>query len=359
VGWVGARFDVISVTFGLAGLLFWFKWDAALQRKAYLITSCVLLMSAILSKEQAIIFMAVCFIACSIRGFSAEKERGKYFNCLFIIASLVIVYMIYRYTLFSGLGGYLRVQRGLNPRIPFYFFTAVLFPYPNLFPGWTFSPLFWFTSLTLIGLFIFMWRVPDISYGRVKRIYIVCALALFVFGLATTAPHTTMIFKEIVGHNESRFTLASTTALSLIAGIAVMHSIRSLKVYRITLVIVFIWGLVSAWRTDVQIQAWNDAGRIVHHIITETVNAVPEPNKGSHFLFFNVPQTTDQFAYIFGIGLKEAILMNYPGRTDITIIGRAHSPDLKKANPERDYVFVFNEKTGKLERFFPEIKSKQ
>ena len=39
------------------------------------------------------------------------------------------------------------------------------------------------------------------------------------------------------------------------------------------------------------------------------------------------------------------------------IIGRlATGKDLRRANPERDYVFAFNENIGKLERLFPEKK---
>jgi len=357
-GWVGARFDVISVTFGLAGMLLWLKWNAGQKNTSNLIFSCILLMCAILSKEQGIVFLLVCFIAGIISGFSTEKERAKYWNCLFILALLVVFYMIYRFMIFSGLGGYLRVQRGINPRIPFYFLSAVLFPYLNIFPDWTFSLTFWLTSIAIIALFVFMWTVPKISYGRVKGIYIFCAFALFAFGLATTAPHAGMSFKDIMGHSESRFTLAAIAALSLIIGIAVMNFIRSLKAYRITLIAVLIWGLVSAWRTDVQIQAWKDAGRITHHIITETVRIAPNPPDGSQMLFLKIPQSNNQFAYIFGIGLKEAILINYPDRNDLTVIGRATNKDLRRANPERDYVFAFNDKIGKLERLFPEKKSK-
>ena len=269
VGWVAARFDVMSVTFGLAGMLTWLKWDAGIKSTLNITLSSILLMSSILSKEQGIVFLMVCFTTGIFGVLTIENKRKKYWKGLMILALLVIIYIIYRFSLFHGIGGYLISKQGLSFAPPVVFFTAILFPYLNIFPNWTFSLTFLATSFFIITL---------------------------------------------------------------------------------------MWGLIAAWRTDVQIQAWKNAGETAHQIISETVNTAPDPPKNSQILFFRIPRDNDQFAYIFGIGLKEAILRNYPGRNDIIISPKSQGKDLNRVKPEKDYVFAFNERSGKLERLLPQVK---
>jgi len=58
VTWVAARFDVMSVTFGLAGLLMWLRWEAG-EKGRLLLWSILFLVAGILSKEQGIVFITV------------------------------------------------------------------------------------------------------------------------------------------------------------------------------------------------------------------------------------------------------------------------------------------------------------
>ena len=356
VGWVAARFDVMSVTFGLAGMLTLLKWDAGIKSTLNRTFSSILLMSSILSKEQGIVFLMVCFTAGIFGVLTIENKRKKYWKGLMILALLVIIYIIYRFSLFHGIGGYLISKQGLSFAPPVVFFTAILFPYLNIFPNWTFSLTFWATSFFIITLIVFMWIIPQKSYRRVKRIYILSAATLFVFGLLTTAPHGGMNLNNIMGHSESRFALIAITGISLLVGSVVNTFVRSQRGYQIILIITLIWGLIAAWRTDVQIQAWKNAGETAHQIISETVNTAPDPPKNSQILFFRIPRDNDQFAYIFGIGLKEAILGNYPGRNDIIISPKSQGKDFNLVKPEKDYVFAFNERSGKLERLLPQEK---
>ncbi|MFC1538683.1 hypothetical protein ACFL6H_04605 [Candidatus Latescibacterota bacterium] len=353
VAWVAARFDVMSLTFGLIGMLAWFKWDIGEKIFSGILLICFIFMCAILSKEQSVIFPVVCIGASIIRMLSDKKNSGQYGLFIFLTGLSFVLYLIYRVIVFSGIGGYVREAKGLNPAIPFKFLSAIIFPFGNVFPDWTVSIFFIMTSVAIITLIIIAFRTPRIPSGNVERIYVSCAAAIFVLGLATTIPHAGMTLERIMGHSESRFTLMPIAGLSLILGITAINVVRSVKIYKIILIIVLFWSLVSAWRTSVQNQAWRYAGQIAHHIITEAVRIAPEPPKGSKLLFFQIPLNTDQYAYIFGIGLKEAVLSHYSDRNDITVLGRAKKSDLSQVNPDRDYVFAFNNKTGKLERLLP------
>ncbi|MFC1650482.1 hypothetical protein ACFL2X_02825 [Candidatus Latescibacterota bacterium] len=354
VAWVAARFDIMSLSFGLIGMLAWFKWDAGEKIPAGIFGICFIFLCAILSKEQAVIFPVVCFSASIIRMSTDIKNSGKHGNFLFLTGLSIALYFIYRVILFSGLGGYVQEGKGLNPVIPFKFLSAILFPFTNVFPDWTFSFSFILTSAAIISLVIIAYRTHRIPSGKVERIYLHCAVGIFVLGLATTIPHANMRLENIMGHSESRFTLMPVAGLSLILGIAAINYIRSVKAYKLTLIIILLWSLISAWRGTVQIQAWRYAGQISNSIITEALRIAPDPPKGSKMLFFQIPLSTDQHAYIFGIGLKEAIQSKYPGRKDITVLGRAKKSDLKQANPDNDYVFVYNKKAGRLERLLPD-----
>ena len=44
VAWVAARFDIICVTFGLAGMLLWIKWDAGISGWRTIVGSLVLML---------------------------------------------------------------------------------------------------------------------------------------------------------------------------------------------------------------------------------------------------------------------------------------------------------------------------
>ena len=356
VGWVAARFDVMSVTFGLAGTYMWLKWMKDAGKISNVLTAALLLSCSILSKEQGVVFLAVCFLTGLIGALSDEQNREKYWYSLAFLSCLVIVYLVYRYSVFHGIGGYITSQGGMSLVPPAAFTTAILFPLLNVFPEWSFTFSFLITSLLLLLLMLFMLTVRTRTHGRIQRIHIITAAALFFFGIATTAPHAGMRFIDIMGHAESRFALIAITGVSLLLGIGCRILIRSLRAYRIMLAVILVWGLCAAWRTDVQIQAWKNSGLTAHHIISTTLSTAPDPPKNSILLFFEIPRGNDQFAYIFGIGLKEAILRNYPGRNDITIIPKSQGKDLRGVNPDRDYVFGYNKKSGELERLLPNKK---
>jgi len=356
VDWVAARFDVMSVTFGLAGLLVWFQWERGIGSIKYAVGSAILFIIAILSKEQGIVFLLVSYLISTAKAYVSKNDRKKYLNYIILITLMVVFYLIYRFIIFNGIGGYIQSERGLSFIPPFAFLTVILFPYLNIYSAWTVTISFLIASFLLAASILLLWSVPFKHTVQIKKTYSISAGLLFIFGLITTAPHVIMTFTSIVNFSESRFALIPITGLSLLAGYGISFFIRTVNTYRIILVVILVWGILSAWRTSVQIQAWKLSGLISHHIITSTLSMAPEPPQNSVMLFFDIPRSNQYYAYIFGIGLKEAILRHYPGRNDITIIPNASGKDLKWIKSERDYVFGFNKSKDKLERLFPQKK---
>ena len=360
VGWVAARFDVMSVTFGLAGMLMWLKWESGAKGK-YLLWSLFFLLAGMFSKEQGIVFIAVCFLLSSLRMVVSPAERKRNRNGLIVLCLMTAVYIVFRLVVFGGIGGYIESRHGLSIRPPVFYLAALFFPYPNVLPDRQFSPAFAAAVCFIAALVIYLWKTtntPQQKRVRIPIIYILFASALCIFGAATNAPSPGLTFEQILGHAESRFALNSIAGLSILTGIAADVILRKYRIYRVLLVLILLWGITAAWRTGVQIQAWDNAGKKARVIIEDTLRLAPEPPLNSHLIFIDIPRNNDQYAYIFGIGLKEALLLKYR-RPDLTIIRFPKREDLRKARPERDFVFQYDKITGKLEKLRGERKKKK
>ncbi|MCE5250484.1 hypothetical protein LLG96_09730 [bacterium] len=348
VTWVGARFDVMSVTFGLLGLLLWLRRETELSGKKHTVAALLVLVAALLSKEQGIVFIMACFIV-SLFGFVREKKPRRNYSGLAALILLVALYTIYRLFIFSGLGGYLTARHGLSFTIPFYFLSVVLFPFLNIMPGWTLSWTFGASAVVLTAAAALLWKTVPEDKHRMPLLYPVIAFTIFATGLATTAPHVGMTVDQILGHAESRFVLIPIVGLALLSGLFVQAFVRTRLMHRALLVIIVFMGIAGAWRSDIQIQAWRKGGLIADSIISQTIALAPDPLPGSRLIFIDIPRNTDEYTYIFGIGLAEALKYRY-GRTDITVIRYPTRRDLGTAKPERDNVFQYHLSTGMLEK---------
>ena len=103
VGWVAARFDVMSVTFGLTGMLLWLKWDtgSGFKNTLNLIMSLFFFLCSILSKEQGVVFLMVCVVLSFARIFSGLKIWEKYLVNIVIISVFAAIYIGYRLIIFK------------------------------------------------------------------------------------------------------------------------------------------------------------------------------------------------------------------------------------------------------------------
>ncbi|HEX3000114.1 MAG TPA: hypothetical protein VHR86_07750, partial [Armatimonadota bacterium] len=243
VDWVAARFDVVSVTFGLAGLLFWLRWDADTKDRRSLVLGTALLVCALLSKEQGVtFFMAAAFLSL-LRMAAKGKERMRYLPGVVVPASLAVCYFIYRLVIFGGIGGYVTARQGLSLTPPVNYFFALFFPYPNVMPDWSFSWTFWAACLAIAGLAFLLFRGENArkQYPRVQREHVLMLLALLTLGVGTTAPHPGLTLDKVLGHAESRFAFVAITAFAMLAGILV-STLRTRREYLAALTVLTLWG---------------------------------------------------------------------------------------------------------------------
>lgn len=349
VDWVAARFDVVSVTFGLAGLLYWLRWDADTKNRRSLFIGTALLICSLLSKEQGItFFMAVAFLTL-LRMAMKRKDRMRYLPGVIIPVTVAVLLFIYRLIIFGGIGGYVTARHGLSVFPPINYFIALFFPYPNVMEGWSFSWSFWAACIVVAGLAFLLFRQePRKQYGRVQREYALMLFVLLALGVGTTAPHPGLELDKVLGHAESRFAFVAITALSMLVGLLV-SSFRSRQAYLATLAVLTLWGFVSAWRTTVQVQAWHAAGETAHSILTQTMQLVPDPPEESTLILLDIPRDNEQFAYIYGIGLDYALKLAY-NRPDLRVLRYPTREELQHANPERDAVVRYVASSGQMER---------
>jgi hypothetical protein len=352
VSWVAARFDVMSASFGLLGLLMWLRWDAGLSSRKGLAEALFVLLAALLSKEQGIVFIMACGLVSLVR-FIQKKKRSRHSTGLIALTLLAGFYGIYRLLVFKGMGGYLYAEYGPSFKIPVYYFCAVMFPFLNRLPGWVFTWTFGLSVIVMATAFKMLWNtIPDVKKSN-SLLYPFIAASIFITGLVTTAPNAWMTLEKVLGHLESRYALISIVGLALLSGLFVQAFVRTQRMHHAVLLMIFILGTLGAWRSDVQIQAWRKAGLIADVIISQTLEIVPNPPQGSHLIFADIPRITAENAYVFGIGLEEALRYKY-GRTDIMVIRYPKRRDVRTAQPERDYVFQYHPLTGKLEKLDPD-----
>jgi len=349
VGWVAARFDVMCVTFGLAGMYLWLRRETGASGGKYLAGGVALLVLSLLSKEQGIVYSAACVCASCYTAVVSKKDRRRSVTGIAVISAIICVYIVYRLIVFKGIGGYLESRHGLSVMPPLYYLLALFYPYPNVFPNAGFSLTMLLSAVIVVATGVLLLRNGQIETKKVPPVFFLASLLLCLFGLTTNAPNPGMELDRVLGHAESRFALNALTGLALAAGAAVSYHARSRMARRALIAVVMLWSVIAVWRTDVQIQAWRDAGSAARGIVEDTVRLAPEPPFKSKMIFFDIPRNNDQWAYIFGIGLREALILRY-GRSDIDVIRYPKREDLRSALPDRDFVFTYNARSGRLER---------
>jgi len=350
VAWVAARFDVMAVTFGLAGLYFWVWRDRGETGWITAAAAFVGFFACIFSKEQGVVFLAAAIVLSAMRVFDGGERRKEGIRDILVVAGLLTVYVVWRFAAFKGWGGYLEARHGLSLKPPAYFATALIWPWSNLFPGWIFSARMVAAAIILVAAVWYSLRRFRISFGSFPGACFVMAAALCVFSLATTAPNPGMTFGRIMGHAESRFALQAIAGLALMAGIATDRFSRSLTAARAVIVITVVLGIAGAWRTDIQNQAWCNASATARTIVETTIVEVPNPNPAATFIFLDIPLTNEQWAYVFGIGLEEALNLRYPGRYDLRFLRYPTREEFRRARPDRDYVFKYYPDRKTLDR---------
>ncbi|MFC1485780.1 hypothetical protein ACFL55_01990, partial [Candidatus Latescibacterota bacterium] len=183
VAWVAARFDVMSVTFGLSALIIWFRWYAGKGGNGALALCFAFLTASLFSKEQGIVFLSVIALSAVYAAYTIPQNRRRYLTPVLFIAVIVILYLAYRITLFHGIGGYLLSQRALSLRVPLGYFLMILYPYSNLAPEWRVTILLLGAILLFAALMVSLWAMPFQKCRKPYAIHGIAAVLLFIFGL--------------------------------------------------------------------------------------------------------------------------------------------------------------------------------
>ncbi len=352
VAWVAARFDVMSVTFGLAGLGFWISWLKGGQGRRTLVMAIAFLVLAIFSKEQGVVYAAACFCTALLTIKAGRGEKRKRITAGTVcLAVSIAAYILFRIIVFRGLGGYLEARNGLSLMPPVNYFAAVLFPFGNVMNGAGFSVTVIAASLFVFAAVYLLYKSGNSTSQLVRpgADMLVLALAVAVFGLLTNMPNPGLTADRIMGHAESRFAINAVTGFALAFG-WLMAAIGGRKEWFAPAVSVLaLLAAVFVWRSDVQVQAWDDAGQRARLIVEDTLRIAPNPSAGCTVFFIDIPRNNEQWAYIFGIGLKEALQLAYE-RDDITFVRYPKKTDLQNADPVRDIVLRYNKANGQLER---------
>ena len=353
VGWVAARFDVMNITFGLAGLDFWIRYTDLPADKRNLYAATLLLTLCLLSKEQGVVFFATA-ILYTLSGwlFNDSRVHVRLQNAA-VLAGVIVIYLVWRLIVFGGYGGYLTARYGLNPALPVYYAVAVLYPFESAAFDWHAGATFF----TALAAFAGVVGIAGLSVPEPERTvnprWLITAAGLFAMGLMTTMPHAGMTLPVILRHGEARFALVAVTGFAFLTG-WVVHCIgTSAMTRRIILVVFFVWGIASLWRTDIQIQAWGQAGRTAADIIAQTQKLVPSPPMGSTMIFVDIPRENSHYAYIYGIGLEEAVIMRMAGPISKSS-GIRNVLTSVKLTRRGTRVLQYHKETGVLERLHGE-----
>ncbi len=347
--WVAARFDLLSIAFGLAGLTAWLGWTKVLSGRR-LAGAVLLLALSLLSKEQGIVFIAACGAVSAYEWATNRTHRERPVLGLTLLAATLVVYGFWRVLAFGGLGGYLDApQHGLSIVPPLSYLVTLAWPFvtPLLIRTVTVPFLLALAGLAAAGAILI--RTHRGTIPHTGRAYLVAFGAVFLFGLATTLPNPALTFRAIIRHSEARFALPALTGLALLAGPAVRSLLRRRAAYIPVAVALLVWFAALAWRADVQRQAWGSAAVTAGSIVTQTLALAPDPPTGSMLIYIDIPRENAAYAYIYGIGLEEAVKAAY-GRADIRVVRYPTREDFRKADPARDAVFEFHPETGELER---------
>ena len=165
-------------------------------------------------------------------------------------------------------------------------------------PGWSLSVTFIAALLPIAAIVIVLRPGENKTTIKTHMTFWLTAAALYCAGLATTAPHAGMTLETIMRHAESRFALIPIVGLSLLAGYGMHVLVRTPRMFRTALVLVVILAAFAGLRTDIQIQAWRNAGLTVDSILNQTLKLAPSPKKNSTLIFIDIPRYKGQYAYI-------------------------------------------------------------
>jgi hypothetical protein len=349
VCWLSARFDLMCAFFGLLGFYSWLNSVSKSNVIRWRLVAILCFTLSVLSKETGIIFPGAVFLWELLRSITHRKSISVK-NQVCALGSLMILvaaYLIYRYSVIGGRGGYSNVGLGSLGFSGFVGYALVMFwPFVNMGPVQSkMLCVFLIVSAAAIILLISKKKKTDNDVcacpWTLFLLFCLCLFALFAF--------IPLKVKQILDHAESRLSYIPLLGFSVLMGWS-LNRLRSFRFIRIIVtVFLLIFTSFSILAQQGEIGKWNKAGRTARSIVEQIVTLVPNPPEGATFLF-DAPQlmAINRYYYVFGMGLAEALTERYQ-REDLNII-QWPDDDLKKNPPAEFYIFKFDWKSFRADR---------
>lgn len=351
VCWVSARFDLMCGFFGVMGVYAWLKTISKSDGFRWRFAAILCFALSILSKETGIIFPPAIFLWelwrwITNRGSINAKRQAAALSSLLI---LVVVYLIYRFSVLGGMGGYSHFGFDVLGWSGSAGYVLVMFwPFEKMGP----MPSIMF-SITLVFLAVAIilvanWKKQNTNNPD-KNLWLLPVL-LCVFPSILLLPNLRFLTaRQVLEHAEARLSYIPLIGFSVLMGWLLKKG-RDFRIGRI-IVPAFLSLLMCfyVWAQQGEISRWTKAGKTAESILNQIVTLVPNPPKGATFLFGN-PQlmATDRYYYVFGMGLAEALTERYQ-REDLNILQRPNENVLKNP-PENSYIFRFDWENYKIHK---------
>jgi hypothetical protein len=347
--WVSVRFDVMCAFFGAVGIIAWLTSLSKPPFSAWRLAAILAFVLSLLCKETGIVF----FVAVggfelvrwkTARGCISPKDLAITLSQMVLPA---MAYLVYRYSIFNGAGGY-RFEwaaeiKGINWYDSLGYMLVVLWPFAH--PGPIGSPtIYGILATAAAGILLIAWK-GKADGPRSTQFPWVLALLLWVLpaAMAGATPEwrpPAEAIAMILHHGAARMSYVSLIGFAVGCGwLLARWQPQGIRRHAVTGCLVV---LLSAyvWVQQGEVRRWDKAGRLAESILDQIVTLVPEPAPNATILA-HVPLHSGEEPYaVFGLGLKEALIARY-GRSDLHIDQYARQRTFENP-PPNSYALKFD-----------------
>ncbi len=319
VAWCSSRFDLVCLLFSLLSLIFYARGGA--------LAAAALFFAALLAKEMAITLPAV-FMALSARDWAEGKKRRGLFG-LGIIGTALILYLVSRFILLGGVGGYRVGGASLSTAEPAGFLLKTWLVYPaNRLMAFSIPARVVWSALILIGL-----------ASRETRRKVALALAMVwvsAVPVVPILPHDSPVMND-------RLLLFPLACLALAGAFCVPFSGR---IKWAALILVLAAGVMSFMPSGKLYADWQKASRSSAELISALEPMMAHISPGDGVYVGGLPGR-ESGVLVSGAGLAAALeeyqMKEFPGakRSELVIETAGFDDDLALASIRADSFQVY------------------
>ncbi|MFA5801491.1 MAG: glycosyltransferase family 39 protein [Thermoleophilia bacterium] len=346
VSWSAGRFDILSLLFMMATLIFYAAYLNKPGRAVYAgaIAATAL---ALLSKEQATMLIIVLPVfdvlyarhprnEARFLGIDWKPAASQSARRLAPFLLVLLVFFALRYLVLGSFGGYAGLPKA---GMPTWFaaktsFNTLLSPLNN----------YMFIEDTIMNLLHYMYVLVVVSLVVVAtgwRKATDAARRLWLFLLVTFFASIIPIFPyALMGGlpsnlKGSRFFYTPTAVILSLLVVGIVEFGFKARGWRIAAALPLALLLpVYLWAVDINNRPWEDAAVISYDIPEAVYSLLPDPPPDSKLYFENIP--TWNGAYVYITGLPQAIRFRY-GRDDLEVVRLDPAFD----RPDDSYAYMF------------------